>query len=201
MPDGTVASNEQDGFKRIIEKSIVTGNQTFTSSYNYLKGGDNYTTNLVESMTMLDGTVYHYTYDEAGNITSVTKNDEIEPFATYEYDSLNQLTRENRKDLNKTWVMTYDKAGNILSKNEYIYTIGTPEEPVATMAPAYSTGDWKDLMTGLDGRTISYDVIGNPLAYYNGMSFAWKDGRKLSHVVIDEYRTIDLEYDADGLCF
>ena len=31
------------------------------------------------------------------------------------------------------------------------------------------------------------------------MSFTWRDGQKLSHVVIDEYRTIDLEYDADGL--
>ncbi len=180
-------------------KSIVNGNNTFTTSFNYLKGTENYTTNYVESMKMLDGTVYHYTYDAAGNITSVTENEESEPFVTYEYDNLNQLVRENNKDLNKTYVMTYDGAGNILSKNEYVYTTGTPENPVSTMSPTYSTGDWKDLMTGVNGHTITYDAIGNPLTYYNGMTFTWQDGRKLSSAVLDENRNIDLEYNQEGV--
>lgn len=56
------------------------------------------------------------------------------------------------------------------------------------MSPTYSTGDWKDLMTSLNGATVIYDTIGNPLIYYNGMAFTWQDGRKLSRVVIDENR-------------
>ena len=40
---------------------------------------------------MLDGNTLRYTYDEAGNITSVTKNNDSVPYATYEYDELNQL--------------------------------------------------------------------------------------------------------------
>ena len=63
---------------------------------------------------------------------------------------------------------------------------------------SYSTDAWKDLLVSFD-EAITYDVTGNPLTYYNGMSFTWKDGRKLGSVVIDENRSVELEYDADGL--
>ena len=35
---------------------------------------------------------------------------------------LNQLTRENNAYANKTYVYTYDKNGNILTKKTYAYT-------------------------------------------------------------------------------
>ncbi len=36
----------------------------------------------------------------------------------------------------------------------------------------------KDLLTSFDGQTITYDEIGNPLTYRDGMSFAWEKGRQ-----------------------
>jgi len=40
----------------------------------------------------------------------------FEPYTTsYVYDSANQLVRENNQEAGKTWVWTYDEAGNITS--------------------------------------------------------------------------------------
>lgn len=201
LPDGTKCSNVQDGFKRITEKKIEKGNQSLVTAYSYLNGVGNYTTGLVESMTMLDGNTFRYTYDEAGNITSITRNEEDEPFATYEYDELNQLVRENQADSLLTYLYTYDKAGNILTKNSYLYTTGEVGQVLKTDTYGYSQGDWKDLLTSYNGKSISYDPIGNPLNYYNGMRFTWSDGRKLTHAQLDSNRTLDIQYDASGLMY
>ena len=42
--------------------------------------------------------------------------------ATYEYDKLNRLTRENNERLGKTWTYGYDAGGNITERKEYAYT-------------------------------------------------------------------------------
>ncbi len=46
----------------------------------------------------------------------------------------------------------------------------------------YEDEQWKDLLTSFDGQTITYDEIGNPLTYRDGMSFAWEKGRQLKQV-------------------
>jgi RHS repeat-associated protein len=38
---------------------------------------------------------------------------------------------------------------------------------------------WKDKLTGYDGKTITYDAIGNPLTY-DGWTFTWDGGRQLA---------------------
>ncbi len=47
---------------------------------------------------------------------------------------------------------------------------------------AYTYGNtvWKDLLTAYDGTAITYDTIGNPLSYRDGMTFAWQNGRELA---------------------
>lgn len=40
-------------------------------------------------------------------------------------DDLGQLIREDNRALNKSYVYTYDYAGNITSKKEYAFTTGT----------------------------------------------------------------------------
>jgi RHS repeat-associated protein len=37
-------------------------------------------------------------------------------------------------------------------------------------------------MTSYDGQTITYDAIGNPLTYRDGLSFTWANGRELAGV-------------------
>ena len=39
---------------------------------------------------------------------------------------------------------------------------------------------WRDLLTAYNGQTITYDAIGNPLTYRDGMSFTWQNGRQLA---------------------
>ena len=92
------------GGKNEYQTFHVLQNQSLATAYSYLKGVGNSITGLVKRITMLDGNTFRYTYDEAGNITSITRNEEDEPFATYEYDELNQLVRENRADLNLTYI-------------------------------------------------------------------------------------------------
>ena len=46
--------------------------------------------------------------------------------ASYEYDYLNQLTRENNAYLNKTVTYNYDNGGNIISKTRYLIPLNEP---------------------------------------------------------------------------
>ena len=49
-----------------------------------------------------------------------------------------------------------------------------------TKTLGYSTSEWGDLLTSFNGTTITYDAIGNPLSYYNGIAYTstW-EGRRL----------------------
>ena len=96
---------------------------------------------------------------------------------------LGQLIREDNELLGKTYVYTYDNAGNITSKKTYAFTyfsnLGTP---ISTKNYGYSAYGWGDLLTSYGGTQITYDDIGNPLSYYTGQEFSWQ-GRQLSSVV------------------
>ena len=83
-----------------------------------------------------------YTYDDRGNISSVTANGST---TTYVYDNLGQLTRENNQAAGKTWTWTYDTAGNILSKSENAYTTGSLGTALDTITYLFFC---KDVPTG-----------------------------------------------------
>ena len=53
-------------------------------------------------------------------------------------------------------------------------------------------------MTAYNGNEITYDEIGNPLTYYNGMKFSWTMGRRLKSVK-NGNANISYAYNADGL--
>lgn len=103
-----------------------------------------------------------YTYDKNGNITGIYSkvgNADETTVATYEYDELNQLVKENNKNY------TYDFGGDILSAGNNTYS--------------YSTGEWKDQLTSFNGEEVTYDESGNPLNYL-GATLTWKNGRQLA---------------------
>ena len=93
--------------------------------------------------------------------------------------------REDNYYSGKTYIWTYDKGGNILTKSEYAYTTGTPGEPLSTVNYSYGNSDWKDLLTEYNGTAISYDPSGNPLNWRNASSLTW-DGRRLSGMTLDD---------------
>lgn len=119
------------------------------------------TTQLVSQIILSDGRTLSYEYDAEERITKVT--DSVDGTTTYTYDALGQLLEEkvNGKVVNS---MEYDNNGNITKKNGKEY--------------AYGDAKWKDLLTGFDGKTISYDAQGNPTSYL-GKTLTWEKGRQL----------------------
>lgn len=107
-----------------------------------------------------------------------------------------QLTRENNRYLNATIVYAYDGGGNLTSRTIYPYTTGELGEATDTITYTYDS-QWKDLLTGYDGQSITSDEIGNPLTYRDGMSMSW-DGRQLTQLTKDG-TTITYQYGSDGL--
>lgn len=180
-----------DTLGRVTEKKYATTDKATT--YGYLNVSGNKTTSLVSSVDNF-GNKLTYTYDNLGNIKTVSENGTLQE--TYTYDALSRLTRVDSAVQNKTVVYTYDAGGNILSKTEYPYTTGTLGTAVKTVNYGYTDPVWKDLMTSYDGQTITYDAIGNPLQYRDGMTFTWQ-GRELLSVTKNG-KTVNYTYDSNG---
>ncbi len=178
-----------DAFGRITSKAT---NSTLVTQYQY-----NANSGQVSEYTNSYGNTaktYSYTYDDNGNITSVSDGTNV---TTYAYDSANQLIRENNQAGGFTHVWTYDNAGNILSRTEYAYTTGELGEPTDTVTYTYGDADWGDLLTSYDGTQITYDGIGNPLND-GTWTYTWKHGRELS-TMTDGTTTWTYSYDANGM--
>ena len=47
-------------------------------------------------------------------------------------------------------------------------------DPDRVIDYGYAESGWKDLMTVYDGDSITYDAIGNPLTYRDGMTMTWE---------------------------
>ena len=116
---------------------------------------------------------------------------------TYVYDSANQLIRENNQAGNFTHVWTYDDAGNILSRKEYAYTTGALGAPTDTVTYSYGDSNWGDKLTSYDGKTITYDGVGNPLSD-GTWTYTWRHGRELS-TMINGTITVRNSYNPDGI--
>lgn len=56
-----------------------------------------------------------------------------------------------------------------------------------------------DKLTEYDGQTITYDAIGNPIAYRDNMIFGWQHGRELKSITVTAgLKTTTYTYDEDG---
>ena len=195
---GATISYGYDSMYRLTEKTTTANeNAGFsqTVSYGYRQLGSRRTTGQVSSYrSEVNGaaTAYTYTYDSNGNITRIT--DQSGKVTRYTYDKLGQLTREDNPYLNKTYVYTYDNAGNRLSKKTYAYTTGTPGNATATESYNY-TGD---RLTQVGSTVYQYGAIGNPTTY-NGYTLEW-NGRKLTEMSMNGGQFLyTFAYNADGI--
>lgn len=190
-----------DGLNRLSTSSHSVSGSTMNTIYAYSAGTNSDTTGLVGVIVYIKGSnafmpPLGYTYDNNGNIATVSKNSTIH--ITYTYDSLNRLVREDNKDLNKTVTYTYDERGNILNKKTYAYTTGSLTNATVTDTVTYSyNSTWKDKLVSFDGQSISYDSIGNPTAY-RGASLTWEKGRQLKSYATSS-KTLNFKYNAEGL--
>ena len=140
------------------------------------------TTQLVSQIVLSGGRTIAYEYDAEERITKVTDSvGGVTTSTAYTYDALGQLLTEtvNGAPVN---VMTYDRYGNIASKNGTVYTYGDAVWK-----------DWKDLLTKVGDQPITYDAQGNPTTYL-GHTLAWEKGRQLKSFDGNSYT-----YNANGI--
>ena len=198
-----------DGFDRLTEETVVhvegnTSTPILSNRYTYeditvIESGtvSEYTGSRVSEVeTEFDGVtkVYSYTYDDNGNITSISDGAHT---TRYFYDAANQLIREENEAAGKIWVWTYDNAGNILSKKEYAYTTETLGAPTNTANYVYGDASWGDLLTSYSGQGFTYDNGGN-LISDGTWAYTWRQGRQLASMIKGS-ETWTFEYDANGM--
>ena len=199
---GTSENYVYDNFGRLTSNTLkASSNAIMTDTYSYLDKDNYYTTSYISSVSTTVGSStfnISYSYDENGNITLITYQNGSATYKTsYVYDGLGQLTRENNQLLGKTYLYSYDNAGNITSKKTYSYTTGTVGTVLTTDTYSYGSDD---KMTAVNGNSVTYDAIGNPLSYYNGSryTFTWQNGRELASAVKGS-TNVTYKYDTDGI--
>lgn len=158
---------------------------------------------------------YSYEYDGVGNISKVYSGlgEDKSLILSYEYDEANQLVRENNKNLQKTFVYTYDAGGNLSTKTEYDYTTDAQisSSAINTINYSYDT-IWKDKLISYNNKAITYDELGNPLTYgdKNSISeeyreYEWQGKQLLSCTILNKNNDPDVDvkyeytYNAEGL--
>ena len=188
-----------DKLNRTTFSAVKLGSKTFTSEYHFAAGGygTGSVTNLVASITQ-PGCNCGYGYDDNGNIASATLNGK---WTGYTYDALGQLIQVNDHSDTRsgengtTWKYTYDLGGNILKKERFAYADTTT--PLETVTYTYGDANWRDKLTAVNGSTICYDAIGNPLND-GTWTYTWQNGRQLQKMQKAGV-TVEFVYNADGL--
>ena len=204
LSNGESLMYKYDGLNRLTEKTLYT-DDNIVSVYTYATSarGNNYTTSAIKTEET-DAFAYKYDYDRNGNIKAIYKgvmtgyvySYSSTPTIEYVYDEYNQLTTVKDYSKNERYSYAYDSDGNIISFNRYSMNSGYSLE-----SHSYTYNDsngWGDLLTSYDGETITYDTIGNPLTYRDGMSITWVNGRELSSLSKDG-KTFNFTYDPSGL--
>ena len=184
-----------DGLGRQSSRVLKNGSgaQVEKEDYAFLAGagGNNATTTLIGSATYygagMTGTQYSYEYDANNNLTAIKKNGAT--LHTYTYDSLGQLTSWYNAATDKTVRYGYYKGGNL--KNIY--------DGEDTVSFVYNNGDGiADRLMVYDGQLLSYDEIGNPLKFRDGISMTWKNGRQLA-TLTNGQTSASYDYDESGI--
>lgn len=174
--DKMILSFSKDALGRILGTRLdIPDGTVFSDDYGYLMR-DGSTTDLIgEHVQTIGGSVdsFRYSYDEHGNITCVSSEEEE---IRYSYDGMGRLVREDNPIFGKTYVYRYDSAGNILLRKSYAYS--TEKNLFSPIVSEYSySRDWRDQLFSFGGKSIRYDVLGRPTDYM-GTSIEW-DGRGL----------------------
>ena len=175
-----------------------------TITYNRIGSVTNeYTVTVDDETTTVASETFTYTYDASGNITEIKNNGST--LFRYHYDLLDQLTREDNAQSGRTYVYEYDNAGNIKSKKTYGYTTSATVSTTlySTQTYGYGSGISGDILTSLNGSSITYDGTLSPLNYVlsgDDCALTWTQGRRLSHIISDDgSREYSYTYNADWI--
>ena len=195
-----------DGIGRLTRSTITTENPVEMSYIYYLSNRNESGANLYRTTKVYKEKIgddeYKYFYDNAGNITKIQKlvDGKYIDQNYYEYDSFNQLTFERDYVNEISHRYYYDEGGNLWNETINSFAGSTNGAPTSSRQISYGYNDsnWTDKMTGYNGQTITYDEIGNPLSYRDGMTMTWKNGRQLATLQSGE-NSVSYNYNSDGV--
>ena len=197
--------SESDFFGRTIGKHYTVNlgeddHPNFGTEYTYADTETTATNKISRVKNTLNGAVksdYGYTYDNRGNILTVSKSGVL--FQQYVYDEASQVKAEYNYAEKTAMTYVYDANGNIVSKTPYT-NVTSSDLSTATQGTAivygYGDGNWSDKLTSYNGQTISYDASGNPTSY-RGETVTW-NGRLMTSYTKDD-RRYEYSYNSDGM--
>ena len=158
---------------------------------------------------------FNYEYDQNGNITRIS-DDSGNLRNEYTYDELGRLTSEinipkgsqsSKAVVGEKIEYLYSKDGNIYQRNFYKVQALQGKAYVDAKANrsdsfGYSNTEWSDQLSSAringKGFNFTYDKIGNPLSYRDGMVMTWQNGRQLKSIKVDDTTTLEFTYDING---
>lgn len=190
---GKTMTSEYDVLGRVTTQRFNTDNQ-FTVTYGYRDGANGSGSAMIQSMSN-NGRSTSYLYYDDGNIRQIQT-----PWTTqtFEYDAIGQLIRVNDDDTGYTTVYTYDAGGNMTAEKIYDYTTAaTPATELLSQRTFTYDTVWKDQMLTCGGKALTYDGAGNLLSY-DGVTFNWTRGRRLSGVTKADGTKVAYTYNHNG---
>ena len=104
-------------------------------------------------------------------------------------------------------VYTYGSSGDIIKREYYdvqasLGSIFTRQTVVRTDSFGYTNSNWKNQCdsTNINGvsSALTYDAIGNPLTYRDGMQMTWQNGRQLKKLTAPNGKMLQFSYDLNG---
>ena len=152
----------------------------------------------------MGGKTYRYAYDALGNITRIySVNGSTNTLLhLYTYDNNSQLTADMNSVDGTITDYSYDDGGNILQVKVSSWDRNTSNPirgtEISRNTYSYTDDEWADLLTSYNGQTITYDAIGNPLSYRDGITMTWQNGRELA-TYADGTNSVSYSYDASGM--
>lgn len=185
--------SEYDALGRVTTQRFNTDN-LFTVTYGYRDGANGSSSAMIQSLSN-NGRSTSYLYYDDGNIRQIQT-----PWTTqtFEYDDIGQLIRVNDDDTGFTTVYSYDAGGNMTSERVYAYTTAAvPTTELLSQRTFTYDAEWKDQMLTCGGKALTYDGVGNLLSY-DGVTFNWTRGRRLSGVTKADGTKVAYTYNHSG---
>lgn len=149
---GDSLSFSYDAIKRL---SSMQAGSRYTKAYTYRTISGSQSSTQISALRysgFSNAPTYHYTYTANGSIASQWENSNSP--ATFQYDTLGQLTEATLLTEDLTYFYSYDDAGNLLQVSVSGFAHGS-DDYVNTYS--YSNADWPDLLTAFNGQPIVYE--------------------------------------------
>ena len=190
--EGAISANyTYDSFSRMSGLTVKNGSSpVVNTAVTYVDPSSSATSTQVKTWNNGKAT-YTYSYNSKGNISYISDGSlELD----YRYDGYGRLTSVECLSSGYTLLYHYDVGGNLTRREKIDPNQDRPRSTIATYT--YGNTDWPDLLTAFNGKSITYDAIGNPLSD-GTWTYGWQHGRQLASMS-KSGSSITYGYNADG---